>query len=66
MKASGWLIKGDIFFLLLVLDCFSDIDCGTASAKPANRHANGQLQNDPYNYPQNEQKYHNPCHCSIR
>ena len=53
-----------IVLLLLILDAVPNLKRATVAPTPANHQPENQLDNDPHDYPENEQCYGDSCHHS--
>ena len=58
------LCNFQVILLPLILDTVPDLKGATTASAPANHHPKNQLEDDPDNYPKNEQSYSNSCHGS--
>ena len=66
INLTATLSKRDTLFLLLILNRLLEVNRSAVVATPTNHQSENQLEDDPYNYPENEQSYGDSCHRSTR
>ena len=54
-----------VIFLLLIFDTVRDLEGAAAASAPADHQPENQLEDEPYNYPKNEESYSDSRHNSI-